>query len=115
MSKPILTKQLPVLCSRARSWDALFAFVNDGVVDALHHTAALRGARPHASLLISRAYLPTHLLTPHELDNRVRALCAALTPFGMSGSIDQVPAGNLEPPYHTLLISFQEALSRFSR
>lgn len=105
--------QLPVLRSQAMCWADLMDFVNDAAVDALHHPAALQGAKPHMGLLISRVHLATHRLAPRALDRRIDTLCAALRHYGMSGTVDQVPWGNREPLFHELRISFLRNVAPF--
>jgi len=110
---PTTLIQLPVLCSQAACWADLMDFVNDAAVDAMHHAAALHGAKLHVGLLISRAHLATHTLPPRALDRRIQTLCAALRHYGMSGTVDQVPWGNREPLFHELRISFLRNIAPF--
>lgn len=91
--------------SQASNWPALRAFVRDALADAMHHSAALEGARPDLSLLLSRRHLPTHLWPQQEVQRQVQALSAQLCRQGVFHAINMVVAGNAEPASHELRIT----------
>lgn len=91
--------------SQASNWPELRAFVRDALGDAMHHSAALQGARPDLSLLLSRRHLPTHLWPQQEVQRQVEALSAHLCRQGVFHAINMVVAGNAEPASHELRIT----------
>lgn len=96
---------LPTLHSHARDWRALRAFVQDAHADAMHHRAALDGARPELTLMLSRRYLPTHLLPAQEVQHQLQALSRELRRQGVFHAIHMVVVGNAEPASHELSIT----------
>lgn len=99
---------LPPLHSRARDWRSLRAFIQDSLADAMHHQAALQGARPELTLMLSRRYLPTHLLPQQEVQHQLQAISNQLRHQGVFHAIHMVVVGNAEPASHELSITLSQ-------
>jgi hypothetical protein len=97
---------LPVCYSRARQWHELRGFVHDALADAMHHEAALLGARPRSmSLLISRRHLGDG--NPSEARRQLDILSGELRLAGVPHAIHCVVPGDAEPAEHQLRITLQ--------
>jgi hypothetical protein len=97
---------LPVSYSRARHWHELRGFVHDALADAMHHEAALQGARPRSmSLLISRRHLSG--VNPSETQCQLDILSGELRLAGVPHAIHCVVPGDTEPDQHQLRITLQ--------
>lgn len=102
-SKPI---ELPTRHSYACDWRALRGFVFDTLADAMHHPAVLAGAQPKMTLMLSRRFLPTHLLPAQEVQRHLETLSRELRRQGVFHvDIHTVVAGNAEPPSHELSVT----------
>ena len=100
------TQILPLSYSRARRWHELRAFVHDALADAMHHEAALQGARPRSvSLLISRRHLSG--INPPEAQRQLELLSGELRRVGVPHSFHRVVPGDAEPDQHQLRITLQ--------
>ena len=97
---------LPLQYSQARRWQELRAFVFDALADAMHHRAALRGARLCSmNLLLSGSRLGG--FHPREVQRQLEALSDELRHLGVPHAIHQVVPGDTEPDRHELRITLQ--------
>ena len=97
---------LPPLYSRARRWNALRGFVLDAVADAMHHQAAMHGARLcNMNLLLSRHHLDAN--HPPEGRRQLDLLSGELRRLGIAHAIHCVVPGDAEPEQHQLRITLQ--------
>ena len=100
------TLTLPLQYSQARRWHDLRAFVYDALADAMHHHAALHGARLRdLSLLVSGRHLS--VANPHEAQQQLEILSGELRLLGVPHAIHRVVPGDLEPDRHQLRITLQ--------
>ncbi len=102
------TYTLPLLYSRASRWPALRAFIYDALADAMHHEAALQGARlRNLNLLVSGRHLGADDL--HEVQVQLETLSSELRELGVPHAIHRVLPGDSEPQQHQLRITLQRA------
>ena len=97
-----------VLYCRARNWQSLRAFVLDALADAMHQRAALNGAQPHLSLMLSRRCLPTQRLPAQEVQRQLHGLSQELRWRGALHAIHMVVIGDAEPARHELSIRLSQ-------
>ena len=98
------THTLPLQYSHARRWHELRAFVHDALADAMHHHAALYGARLHSlNLLLSGRHLGG--ANPREMQRQLEILSGELRELGVPHAIHRVLPGDAEPDHHRLRIT----------
>lgn len=98
------THTLPLQYSYARRWHELRAFVHDALADAMHHRAALCGARLHSlNLLLSGRHLSGD--NPREMQRQLEILSGELRELGVPHAIHRVLPGDTEPDRHRLRIT----------
>jgi hypothetical protein len=107
-NKAAPVQTLSPLHSQARDWPALRAFVQDALADAMHHHAAMVGARPELTLMLSRRFLPTHLLPAQEVQHQLQAMSRELRRQGVFHAVHMVVIGNVEPASHELRITLSQ-------
>lgn len=101
------THILPLQYSHASRWHELRAFVYDALADAMHHHAALRGARLRSlNLLLSGHYLGD--TNPLESQRQLEILSGELRQLGVPHAIHRVVPGDAEPDRHQLRITLQQ-------
>ena len=97
---------LPLQYSPARRWHELRAFVFDALADAMHHRAALHGARLGSMhLLLSGRHLGG--FTTADVQRQLDVLSDELRQLGVPHAIHQVLPGDTEPEQHQLRITLQ--------
>ena len=103
---PVAPHALPPLYSRARRWQALRGFVLDALADAMHHRAAMQGARLCSmNLLLSRRHLDA--ADAREGRRQLDLLSGELRRLGVPHAIHCVVPGDAEPTQHQLHITLQ--------
>lgn len=101
------TLVLPLQYSPARRWHELRAFVFDALADAMHHRAALHGARLGSmQLLLSGSRLGGS--TDADVQRQLDVLSDELRQLGVPHAIHQVLPGDAEPAQHQLRITLQQ-------